>query len=92
MLPPAQLTGLEDIFTNIVKLAIGFGGIVLFIMFIVGGFGYLTAGGNPQAMEGAKKTLTYAIGGLVVIALSYLILTLIKAFTGVDVTSFSITH
>ncbi len=79
---PAALTGLNDIFGNVVSIAIGLGGIVFFIMFIVGGFSYLTAGGNPQAVEGARKTLTYAIAGLVLIALSYLILKLIAQFTG----------
>ncbi len=80
---PLPLTGLQDIFSNVIGLAIGFAGIVLFIMFVLGGFSYLTAGGNPQAIEGAKKTLTYAIMGLVLIALGYLILTLISSFTGV---------
>lgn len=80
---PEPLTAIQPIFSNIVGLAIGFGGIVFFIMFVVGGFSYLTSGGNPQATEGAKKTLTYAIFGLVFIALSYLIIRLISDFTGV---------
>ena len=80
---PAQLTGLETIFSTVISIAIGLGGVVFFIMFIVGGFSYLTAGGNPQAVEGAKKTLTYAVGGLVLIALAFLILKLISTFTGV---------
>ena len=88
--PPLPLTGLEVIFKSVISLAIGFAGIAFFIMFIVGGFNYLTAGGNPQAVEGAKKTLTYAIGGLVLIALAFLILKLISTFTGVDVTTFKI--
>jgi hypothetical protein len=92
MQPPAPLTGLEGIFGTVVTLAIGFAGIVVFIMFIMGGFSYLTAGGNPQAVEGAKKTLTFAIAGLVIIALSFLILKLITQFTGVDVTTFKVSQ
>ena len=80
---PPPLTGLQSIFANIVVAAIGVAGIAFFIMFIVGGFSYMTAGGNPQAAEGARKTLTYAIGGLVFIALAYLLLRLISDFTGV---------
>ncbi len=87
---PRPLVALEPVFGSVIRLVIGFAGIVFFIMFIVGGFSYLTAGGNPQAVEGAKKTLTYAIMGLVFIVLAYLILTLIKSFTGVDVTTFKI--
>ena len=87
---PVPLFSLEATFSHVISLVIGFAGIVFFIMFIMGGFSYLTAGGNPQAVEGARKTLTYAIVGLVFIALSYLILVLIKTFTGVDVTQFKI--
>lgn len=80
---PAELTGLQDIFSRVVSLAIGFGGVAFFIMFIIGGFQYLTASGNEQAVAGARKTLTFAIGGMVLIVLAFLILKLISTFTGV---------
>ena len=66
------------------------GGIVLFLMLLSGGFKYLTSGGDPKATEGAQKTLTYAIGGLVMLAGSYIILRIISDFTGADVTNFII--
>lgn len=87
---PAQLSGLQGIFTNIIGDVIGLAGIVLFIILLLGGFGYLTAGGDPARTQSAQKTLTYAILGIVFIAVSYLILVLIKTFTGVDVTTFKI--
>lgn len=90
MQTPVPLSAINVTFSRVVSFAIGFAGVAFFIMFIVGGFNYLTAGGNPQAAEGARKTLTYAIMGLVFIAISYLILVLIKTFTGVDITSFTI--
>ena len=81
---PAQFSDLHVIFSNVVGLVIGLAGIVLFIMFIVGGFNYLTAGSNPGAAENARKTLTYAIAGLVFIALAFLVLRLIASFTGIN--------
>lgn len=86
----ATLSGFEGIFANIVTYVLGLGGIILFIMLIMGGFKFITAGGDPKAIEGAKKTLTYAIAGIVLIALSFLILRFISTFTGVDVTQFQI--
>ncbi|MBU0572655.1 pilin [Patescibacteria group bacterium] len=86
----ATLQGFEGVFENIVTIVLGFGGIILFIMLIMGGFRFITAGGDPKAIEGAKKTLTYAIGGIVLVALSFLILRFISTFTGVDVTQFKI--
>lgn len=86
----AQISDLSVLFNNVVGYALGFAGIVLFILLLVAGFKYITSGGDPKAVEGAKKTLTSAIIGLVVILVSYLILVLIKTITGVDVTRFSV--
>lgn len=84
------LKGLETLFGNVVETTLGLAGIVLFIMLVTGGFQYITAGGDPKGVEQAKNTLTYAIGGIILIGLSFLILVLIKTFTGVDVTQFKI--
>ncbi|MCJ7805267.1 pilin [Patescibacteria group bacterium] len=86
----AKLSDLEGVFGNVVGILLGLAGIALFIMLVVGGFKYITAGGDPKGIESAKKTLTYAIGGIVLIAAGFLILQFIKQFTGVDVTQFRI--
>lgn len=88
---PAKLEGLEAVFENIVSLITTVAGFALFIMLIVGGFRFLTSGGDPKAVESAKGTLTYAILGLVLIIASILILKLIEEITGVQVTIFKIT-
>ena len=88
---PATLQDLEKVFSSLVTSLLALGGIVLFLMLLNGGFKYLTSGGDPKATEGAQKTLTYAIGGLVLLAGSYMILYIIKTFTGADVTNFVIT-
>ena len=86
----ATIADLGTIFGNVVKDLLGLAGIVLFIMLLMGGFKYITSGGDPKAVEQAQKTLTYAIGGLIIILLAFLILVLIRTVTGVDVTSFSV--
>lgn len=87
----ATIKDLETIFGNVVKSALGFAGIVLFVLLLTGGFKYITSGGDPKALESAQKTITYAIGGLILILVSFLILVLIKTITGVDVTQFKVT-
>jgi hypothetical protein len=86
----ATIADLECVFGNVVKVALGFAGIVLFVLLLFGGLKYITAGSDPKAAEGAQKTITYAIGGLILILLSFLILVLIKTITGVDVTQFTV--
>lgn len=88
--PAAQLVELEGIFGNVVAAVLGLAGIALFIMLLVGGFKYITSGGDPKAAEEAKKTLTYAVGGLVLVASAYLILRFVAEFTGADILNFVI--
>ncbi len=78
----ATLKGLEGVFQNALAALLGLAGILLFIMLIWGGIKFITGGGDPKAIEEAKKTLTYAIGGIVLLALSYLFLRFIGVFTG----------
>jgi hypothetical protein len=89
---PATLQNLEFVFKRVIEIALGFGGIILFIMLLIGGFRYLTSGGNPKNAEAAKNTLTYAIAGLALVVLAYLILAFIQKFTGAPVTEFKITQ
>jgi hypothetical protein len=84
------LAGLGTMFTNIVTVILAIAGIAFFVLLLGSGFKFMTSGGDPKAVEGAKKTLTYAIAGLIIILLSYLILVLIKTLTGVDVTTFTV--
>jgi hypothetical protein len=45
-------------------------GVVSVIMIMVGGFRYVTAGGDSSSISAAKNTILYAIVGLVVAALA----------------------
>ncbi len=47
------------------------------LMLIVAGFQYITSAGNPEAVESAKKTIQYAIGGLILLAMAYIIIDLL---------------
>jgi len=86
----ATIKGFEVIFNNIVSVSLGFAAIVLFFMLIFGGIQLITSGGNPQATQAASKTITYAVFGVVLVALALLILVFVSHFTGVDVTEFSV--
>jgi hypothetical protein len=49
-------------------------GTLFLIMLIIGGILYITSRGNQQQLEKAKKTLTAAIIGLIIVTLSYTII------------------
>jgi len=86
----AQFTCLESVFRNVVVALTALVGIALFIMLVIGGYGFLFSGGDQKKLEKARGTLTSAIIGVVVIVVAYLILETIHRFTGVDVTQFTI--
>ena len=86
----ATIAGFEGLFARILRYAYAFAAIALFIMLLVGGFKYITSGGDPKAAESAKKTITAAIAGLVLVGTSILILRLISQFTGADVLNFRV--
>ncbi len=88
---PAQLIELNDKFDRLVSVALGFAGIGFFIMLLVGGFRYITSGGDQKTAGAAKGTLTYGFGGMILIACSYLIIRFLADFTGVNcLTDFNI--
>jgi len=88
----ATIKGVECAFSNTISVVLALAGIVLFVMFLIGGLRYLTSGGDPKATEAAKGTLTHAIAGLVVLILAFLILRLIETITGVQLTIFKVTQ
>lgn len=54
--------------TNIINTVTGLIAIVLIGMLVFGGALYMTSAGNEQRIDSAKKTITYAIVGVVVVA------------------------
>lgn len=79
----ATLDCIPLIFFNVLKFIFGFSAIVALFFVFFAGFKFLTSGGDAKQVEGARKTLTYAIIGLIVVLLSFAILKVISAVTGV---------
>lgn len=63
---------------NIFSLVVGF---VSVIMIIIGGFKYITSGGNDASVAGAKNTILFAIVGLVIVALAQVIVRFVLSRT-----------
>ena len=78
-----QLSDLTGVFGRIISSLLPIGGIILFVMLIVGGFYFIFSGGDPRRVEGARNTITYAVIGIVVLAAAFLIIQIIANFVGV---------
>jgi hypothetical protein len=71
-----SLSSVVKVIVNILSLIVG---IVAVIMIIVGGFRYVTSGGDSNNITSAKNTILYAIVGLVVVALAQFIVQFVVA-------------
>lgn len=86
----ATLNCIPEIMRVVVYWAIAFTGVVALFLIIFAGYKFMNSGGDPKAVEGARKTLTYGILGFVIILLSFLIIDIIALVTGVDcITNFN---
>lgn len=68
---------LEVVFGNILTMSTAFIILVLFMMFVIGAFRYLTSFGNAEKVKKAQGTLRYAVIGFVLFVSTYLILNII---------------
>lgn len=89
---PANIQCVEALFSNLVATLVSLAGIALFVMLIIGGFTYLTAGSDPEKAGKARSTMTWAIIGIAMMILSYIILRAIYWFTGVNVLDFNVLY
>lgn len=86
----ATIQGFECLFFNVLQVIVFFAGLAFLFMFISGGFRYLFSGGEQKALAAASSTLTMAIIGLIGIIASWLIISFIQKFTGINITDFKI--
>ncbi|MEK7516109.1 MAG: pilin [Patescibacteria group bacterium] len=63
----------QVIIGDAIRVVLGITGSIALLMFLYGGFTWMTAGGSPDKVEKAKNTLTWAGLGLAVIFSSYVI-------------------
>ncbi len=78
----ATLNCIPVVFNNLVFWLIGLAGVTAVFFIIFAGIKFLTSGGDPKQVEGARKTLTYAILGLILILLAGAIIAIIAQITG----------
>jgi len=75
-------TDLKQVIINIVKILLGFLGLIAVLIVLYGGFQWMTAAGNEEKVSSARATLTAGLIGLIIILAAYAIAAfVIKTFT-----------
>ena len=80
------LGGVSDIVSLLLNTAFVLSGLILLFFFILGGIGMISSAGqsDPQKAEQAKKTITSALIGFVIVFTSYWIVKLIGSLLGIE--------
>jgi hypothetical protein len=76
--PGGVPTNIRTAIMNVTNWILGFVAIIATLIVIYGGVLYLTAAGNEEAVEKAKKTISYGIIGVVICGLAYAIVIVVS--------------
>lgn len=75
-------TDFSNLFSSLLNVVMLLAALLVFGFLIMGGIEWITSGGDKGKAETARNKLTAAVIGLVIVAASYAILTLILQFLG----------
>ncbi len=73
LLPEGGQGGLIYFFNNVIKFLIVVAGLYAFLNLILAGYGFMSAGGDPKAVEKAWAKIWQSLVGLLIIAGSFLL-------------------
>ena len=75
-----KFNSLNGVFSEIISILLIVAGGLAVIAILYSGIMYITAGADQAKAETAKKNLVWAIVGLLIISLAYVIIELVKGF------------
>ncbi|OGH20935.1 MAG: hypothetical protein A2695_01075 [Candidatus Levybacteria bacterium RIFCSPHIGHO2_01_FULL_40_83] len=83
--PAGLFENFGDLATTIITVLVSFAGALSIIFIIIAGFKFVTSSGDEKKLASASSTLTYAIIGLAVTILAFVILRIVQHFIGSNV-------
>jgi hypothetical protein len=83
--PAGLFSNLGELVSDILLILTGAAGVLSVFFIIIAGLKFVTAAGDEKKMASAQATITYAIIGLAVTALAFVILQIVQAFFGANI-------
>ena len=83
----AETAGIDT--ENLISTVVGFltivAGISFILYFIIAGFSWITAGGDPEKVKKAQANITNALIGLIIVAIAYTVTAIVGSLLGFDI-------
>ncbi len=78
---------LGDLFQVLLSLAFFAAGLAFFLNLIVGGFQWISSGGDPKALQTARGRIMNAFVGLIIVVAAYAIALIVQTVLGIRIVS-----
>lgn len=85
---PVGFSTLGDVISKLLPAIVILAGLACFGFLILGGFRWLTSGGDPKATGDAQKIITNAIIGLVIVFTAWWVIKIIETVLGLEITGY----
>lgn len=83
--PANRFSDFGQLASDIILILTGAAGAISIIFIVAAGIKFITSSGDQKKLASASSTLTYAIIGLAVTALAFIILRVVQFFFGANV-------
>lgn len=83
-------TALQSLLRVLIDLTFAFAGLYFFITILRGGYEFITAGPDKEAVQRAQKRLTNGFMGIIIVFGFYALVFIIETVFGIDIIYFNI--
>ncbi|OGK38963.1 hypothetical protein A3F34_02860 [Candidatus Roizmanbacteria bacterium RIFCSPHIGHO2_12_FULL_44_10] len=80
--PLKGISSLSDVVSLVLQFLYPLAGLILFFVLVWGGYGYMTSGGVPEKVDGARGKITSGLIGFFLLVLSYFLVRFISFIFG----------
>lgn len=91
---PVPVPGLfefQNLIGDFIKISVGLAFMAVTVIIVVSGIRWMTSGGDQKKVAGAQAAITWAVGGIGFLVLAWIVLLIIQAVTGAQLTKFDLT-
>lgn len=76
----ADENGVRDVITNILTAVLNFLALVAVVIIVIAGIRLIVSQGEDEAKDKAKKTIFYALGGLIIVLFARVIVSIVTVY------------
>lgn len=81
-----DIPSFDKLLERFIEILLYFAGAIAVVFLVIGGFRYVTSAGNEELMEKAKKNITSAVIGIIIIVMAFAIVSIVNTLLTRDKT------